>query len=1036
MKLSRFSVNRPVFTAMVMMIVLILGSVSLNRLPIDLMPKITYPTLTVRTSYPNAGPEKIEDLITRPIEGAVSAVPGVEEVTSTSLDGSSIVRIAFDWGVDLNEATNDIRDRLERILDKLPEEASRPTVFKFDLAQFPILILGVVSNLDPIEVRRIVDEQVKYRIERVPGVAAIDIWGGQEREIHIKIAANKVKALRLSFSEIIRSIKAQNTSIPTGTLKKGNYDLVVSTAGEYTHLNELRSTVVAIRDNVPIQLKDIAVVESSHKKLYRIVKINGKPGIRVAIRKQSLANTVDVAEAVLAELKTINRDLPHLNIIPLVNTSDYIQRSITNVARIAGYGGIFAILVLLFFLGSFRSTAIISTAIPISIIATFMLLYFAGFTINLMSLGGLAIGVGLIVDNSIVVLENIFRLRKANVPSFKAAIMGSEQVTSAIIASTMTTLVIFLPLLFIRDMAGIMFRQLAFVISFALLCSMGVALMLIPMLASKFMVKSVVGSKEKPIPEKSIAFHRFSASFFSGLENSYTALLIVCLKHKKKTVFLVLVVLLLSIGLVPFIGVEYMPAADESEVRVYATMDVGTHLDVLSDRFRKIEETVQKSVPEAKNMITRLGSSNWRGGGSHSGRMQISLKPVAERTRSSDDVANDLRRKLENIPGVKIRTRSGQGLFIFRMAFSGDDDRIQIDVRGYDIKSAGELSLQIKAIIEKVPGVTDVRLSLEAGRPEEKIIVDRERAAAMRLTVSDIAGTLQTILSGSSSGQFREGGKEYDILVKVKDAELMDIQDLLDLTVVNAVGEPIVLKNVVKVQQRSAPVQIQRKDQERVVTLSVNTLGRDMGSVLSDIRQSLSQLVLPRDFSIVYTGDYEAQQEAFQELLVSIVLAIVLVYMVLASLYESLRDPLIVLFSVPLAIIGVTLMLFLTDTTFNVQSYIGCIMLAGIVVNNAILLVDQINMIRSRADVSVNKAIVLAGRRRLRPILMTACTTILGMLPMSLGLFEGGETQAALARAVIGGLTSSTLITLVFVPILYALFDKWFPQKKFKKVKV
>lgn len=1033
MKISRFSVQRPVFTAMVMMIVMILGGVALNRLPIDLMPKITYPTLTVRSNYPNAGPQKIEDLITRPIEAAVSAVPGVEEVTSTSLDGSSIVRVSFDWHVDLNEAANDIRDRLERILDELPDEASRPTLFKFDLAQFPILILGVVSKLDPIEVRRIVDEQVKYRIERIPGVAAIDVWGGLEREIQVRVAADKVKALNLSFKEIINSIKAQNTSIPTGTLRRGNYDLVVSTAGEYTSLDELRDTVVAIRDGVAIQLKDIAEVESSHKKVYRIVRINGVPGIRIAVRKQSLANTVDVASDVLKELEAINRDLPYLNIISLVDTSDYIQRSITNVGMIAGYGGIFAILVLLFYLGSFRSTAIISTAIPISIIATFMFVYLAGFTINLMSLGGLAIGVGLIVDNSIVVLENIFRMRRAGVSSIKAAINGSEQVTSAIIASTMTTLVIFLPLLFIRDMAGIMFRQLAFVISFALLCSMGVALMLIPMLASRLMVKPVVGSKEKPQPDRGVIVHRIRTAFFTGLENNYTLLLAACLKHRKKTILLVVAVVGLSLGLAPFIGVEYMPAADESEVRVYATMDVGTHLDVLTETFESIEKTVRQSVPEAKSMITRLGSSHWRGGGSHSGRMQISLKPLAERTRSSDEVANDLRKKLENIPGVQIRTRSGQGLFIFRLAFSGDDERIQIDIRGYDLDQAETIAAQVKSIVETVRGVTDVRLSLESGRPEGRIIVDRERAAAMRLTVSDIAGTLQTILSGSAGGAYREAGKEYDIMVKVKDAENMRLADLLDLTVVNALGEPIVLKNVVQVQPANAPVQIQRKDQERVVTLSVNIIGRDMGSILTDIRERVSQLVLPRDFSIVYTGDYEAQQEAFQELLVSILLAIILVYMVLASLYESLRDPLVVLFSVPLAIVGVLLMLFLTETTFNVQSYIGCIMLAGIVVNNAILLVDQINLVRSRAQVSVNRAILIAGRRRLRPILMTASTTILGMLPMSLGLFEGGETQAALARAVIGGLASSTLITLVFVPVLYSQFEKWFPRRRFKR---
>ncbi|MBU3918178.1 efflux RND transporter permease subunit, partial [bacterium] len=1021
MKISRFSVLRPVFTTMVMLIVIILGSVALSRLPIDLMPKITFPTLSVITEYENAGPKEVEDLITRPIEQAVSAVPGVQSVTSTSSDGTSVVRVSFIWGTDLNEAANDIRDRLDRVISNLPDEAGRPTLRKFNLDQFPILIMGVTARLDPVEMRRIVEEQIGYRFERIDGVAAVDVWGGMEREIQVKVFPDKLKALGLSFKQIIDSIRSQNVSIPTGTLKRGSYDLVVTTAGEYSNLDDLRNTVVVVRDDVPIQLKEIATIKSDHKKIFNIIRINGKPGIRIAIRKQELANTVQVAEDVLKELEQIQKDIPQLTITPLVNTADYIESSITNVTTMAGYGGLFAILVFLVFLRNLRSTAIISTAIPISIIATFIFIYFAGFTINLMSLGGLAIGVGMIVDNSIVVLENIFRLRRDGADPKTAAINGSEEVTSAIIASTLTTLVIFLPLVFVRGIAGIMFKQLAAVISFSLLCSLMVALMLIPMLSSRLIPANVFSRRRSTAADKTAAEINKEHLFVRG----YQSLLRLALANRKTTVLLIFVMLLLSLTLIPFIGVEYMPAADEGEVRVNVDMDIGTRLDILDRQFNLVEKIVQDSVPETQNMVARLGASNWEGGGSHTGRLQITLKPLSQRSRSSEEIAVFLQKELAHIPGIQIRTRAGQGLFIFRLISGGDSERIQIDIRGYDLDKANSLAGVIRQRIENIQGITDVRLSYEAGRPEQQIFADRERAAQMKLSVSDIAGALQTILSGSQSGKFREEGREYDIVVSVKDAENMDISELLDLTIINSAGQSIMLKNVVTTAKRTAPASINRKDQQRTVTLSVNISERDMGSILKDIRTVLQTIVIPKDLNVAFSGDYEAQQEAFQELLIGIILAIVLVYMVLASLYESLRDPLLVLFSVPLAIIGVILMLFLTGTTFNVQSYIGCIMLAGIVVNNAILLVDHTNLLRERDGLPVNQAIVEAAGRRLRPIMMTASTTILGMVPLSLGILEGSETQASLARVVIGGLTSSTIITLIFVPVIYSLFEKW-----------
>ena len=482
-------------------------------------------------------------------------------------------------------------------------------------------------------------------------------------------------------------------------------------------------------------------------------------------------------------------------------------------------------------------------------------------------------------------------------------------------------------------------------------------------------------------------------------------------------------VLIGCLFLIPLVGVELMPASDESEVRVNAEMAVGTRLELVDNAFKKIEAIVQREVPEIDNTLSFIGGSTWRARGGNAGSMRIALKPVSQRTRSSNEIAKDLRRKLVFMPGVKIRTRAGRGLFLLRIGTSGDD-KVQVEVRGHDLETSDILARRVQEIIENVDGITDTQMSRETGTPEELIIIDRQKAADMKLTVSKIAKMLQTVISGASAGNYREGGNEYKIRVKLEGVEKKDLRDILDLPVTNAEGERVVLRNVINVRPRRGPMLIQRKDQERVVYVTANISDRDMGSILADIREGLKTVPVPRDFSIHFGGDYEEQQKAFRELLLSFVLALVLVYMVMASLYESLRYPFVVMFSVPLAVIGVILMLFLTDTTFNVQSYIGCIMLGGIVVNNAILLVDHINLLRNRDGFSVRDAIEEAGRRRLRPILMTAMTTTLAMTPLAVGIGEGGEAQAPMARAIIGGLFSSNLITLLVIPTVYSLFER------------
>ena len=1021
MNISHFSVHRPVLTVMVSLIVIIVGGVSLNRLSIDLMPDITYPTLSISTEYENASPEEIEELITRPIEEAMSAVPGVEEVTSVSAEGRSSVRVTFTWGTDLDAAANDIRDRLDRVIPLLPDDAERPSLRKFDLASFPILILGASSNLDPIQMRRIIDNQIKNRIERIPGVASLDVRGGLDREIHVNLNAEKLKALGLPIDQILNRIKEENINLPAGTLEQGLLDVTIRTPGIYNNLDELRNTVVAIREGVPIQLKEIAGVEDAWQKVTRIVRVNGRPGVRMAVNKQSGKNTVEVASAVLKEIERINQDMPQIQIIPIIDTSDYIKRSITNVGTTILYGGALAVFVLLLFLRNIPSTAIIATSIPISVIATFALMYFSGFTLNLMTLGGLALGVGMLVDNAIVVLENIYRLRESGQDAESAAVNGSHEVMAAVVASTLTTLVVFLPLIFVRGMSGIMFKQLSYVVSFSLGCSLAVALTLVPMLASRVRTPVIVDTGNGKVRGGWI--FRITGRFFSGLEKEYGNLLRFSLTHRILILGGALFLLIGSLLLVPLVGVELMPETDEGEVRISAETAVGTRIDVVDDIFKKIEEIVKREVPEIDNTVSLIGASTWRARGSNTGEMRIALKPVKERTRSSEQIAAVLRQKLMFLPGVKVRTRAGQGLFILRMGTAGAE-KVQVEVRGHDLEISDALARRVEEVVENVEGITDAKISRETGTPEELIIVDRQKAASMKLTVSKIANMLQTVISGTSASNFREGGDEYQILVKLKDAEKKDLKDILDLPITNAEGEPVVLRNVVQIIPKRGPVLIERKDQERVVYVAANISGRDMGSILDDIREGLRNVPVPRDFSILFGGDYEEQQKAFRELMMSFVLALVLVYMVMASLYESLRYPFVVMFSVPLAAIGVIMLLFLSNTTFNVQSFIGCIMLGGIVVNNAILLVDHINLLRRRDGLPVREAMEEAGRRRLRPILMTALTTILAMTPLALGIGEGAEAQAPMARAIIGGLLSSTLITLVLVPVVYALFER------------
>ncbi len=1031
MNLPRLSVRRPVFTTMVTLIVVVLGAVALGRLQIDLLPNIDVPRLTIRTGYEGASPEVMERLVTQIVEEIVATVPGVEEMTSTSSEGSSNVRVSFAPGTNIDTAAIDVQGRLEDELNEFPDDIAPPRVSKFDIASFPIVIIGISSDLDPVELTELVEDQIRYRFGRIPGVAQVDPWGGYNREVRIELDPDRIKALGLPLNGLLATIRDANLDLPTGTIEQGRYEVTLRAPAEFEDIETLKGLVVAVRDGVPVTLGQIADVRDTYERLTRIVRVNGKRGLRLAIRKESNANTVQVAEQVLAEIEAINHDFPQAHLVAVSNQGNFIERSIANVARSVLYGGALAVLVLLFFLRNVRSTMVIAISIPISILATLAVIYITGLTINLMTLGGLALGVGMMVDSSIVVLENIYRRREQehDEPA-AAAVKGTEEVGGAIIASTITTLVIFLPIIFVRGVTGMLFKEFAYVVVISLACSLFVALTMVPMLSSRLLKQPVRGGGVQGAPSWLRRAGAAAQQLFDGLDDFYHGILDGTLRHRAVTVVGSFLLLGLSVLLVPFIGSEFLPPSDEGEVDVSGEMEIGTRLDLVDRQTLKIEEVINETVPEAVALIANVGSSGWRPDSGARGSIDITLSPSTERQRTNTQVAEDLRQRLEGtIPGMVIRTRAPEGQNLLDRILP-DGGGLNVEVRGYELSTLDALANEVARHIADVPGVTDVDPGRRTGVPQERITVDRAKAADLGLSVRQIAEAMETAISGRLAGEYRAAGNSYPIRVQLKDAQQLSLDEILNLTLSTSGGQNVALRNLVTIDSGRGPILIDRKERQRTVTVEVNVGDRDLGSVAADIRARLDEIPRPVGYDLTVAGSYEEQQESFRELLLSIGLALMLVYMVLASQYESLRDPFVVMLSVPMAAIGVLVTLFITDTTLNVQSYIGCIMLGGIVVNNAILLVDQAGKLRVENKMHAHDAVVLAGRRRLRPILMTSATTMLGLLPLALGIGEGADAQAPLARAVIGGLLVSMLITLVLVPVAYTLIhpDRGHPQ--------
>lgn len=1031
MSLSRAAVNRPVMTTMFFLGLLILGAVSFTRLKVDLLPDIEFPSISITTAYEGAGPEEIETLITRPIERAVSTISGIERVNSMSTEGRSRVSLRFVWGTDLGEALNDVRAAVERAKNQIPEDADSPVVFKFDMGNMPIVFLGLGGRLDAPALRQLAEMELGPRLERLEGVASADVRGGLKREIHILLDVQRLKALNLTPDMVASALREQNRNVPVGVIEQFDDNILMRSVGEAKKVEDFDHIVVDVRTDAsgiktPVFLSEIARIVDTFEEQTTLVRINGMPGIRMSVSKQSDANTVEVADRVIDEIALINRDYAgRAEITVLEDTSEYIKDSISNVQTSILIGAALAILVLLFFLRDLRSTLIIATAIPISAIGIFTLMYQFGITLNLISFGGVALGIGMLVDNAIVILENIYQKLEAGEESHYAAVEGSREVAGAVVASTLTTLVVFVPVIFLTGFASIFFGQMAFVVGFALVCSLAVALTLVPMLSAKFL---------HPQSSQMSSAHGIIGQFLAAIERAYANVADWALAHPALTLVGAGLMLAGSLALSPMIGTELMPEEDQSAVRIMVEMPAGTRLEVTEVAVREIETRLPKLVPEMHTMRTVVGTPGaWSSSGEETGTIEVTLVKPSKRTRSSDEIANTVRGAVSKIiPGASVRVMAGGGLWILRV-LRGGGERLEVQIRGDDLQVGDKLSGEMKQLMESVDGVASAFVSRTPGVQELQLIPDRQKLAALGITPAMVARQIQTYIQGTRATVFRAQGDEFNVIVRLAHVDRDGVDAVLEAPIVLPGVGTIPLREVVTVRPAASPQNIDRENQRRIISLSAILTGeRDLGSITTELRERIQATEMPDGFHVLVQGETEEQAKTFVGLIVGLMLAVLLVYMVMAAQFESFIQPLYIMFSIPFAAIGVLAMLAATGTTFNMQSFLGCIVLVGIVVNNAIVLIDYINLLRTEQEYNVLEAVKITVRRRLRPILMTSATTILALVPVALGWGEGGETQAPLARVVIGGLFVSGAISLVVIPVIYNAIEGWRERRALK----
>ena len=1022
MKIPEFSVNKKVTTAMLAMILVVLGTIAFFQLGLDFFPDLEFPTVSVITTYRGASSEDIENMITRPLEQIINSVSRVKKVNSLTIEGASVIMVEFEWGTTLDFAAQDVRDQIGLYQSYLPEEAADPLVVKFNFSQFPIIFGGITADMPTVELKDIIEDEVAPRLERIDGVASVQVFSTEEREILVDVDKSALESINISLDQILLALRMENLNLPAGHVVERHEEFLIRTLGEFESVEDIEKTIVGASQNgQPVYLRDVAEVRDGLKETRFISRIQREKGVIYTISKRSGANTVITANAVKDELARIQQTLPEdIEFWPFMDQADMVQQVINRTGSNALVGGILAIFFLFVFLRNWRPTLTIALAIPLSVITTFIALYLAGYTINLLTLGGLALGIGMLVDNSVVVIENIFRHLEEGENRDEAAKKGASEVGMAITASTLTTIAVFFPMVFAKGITGKLTQGLALSITFALLASLFVALTIVPMVAS-LIFKANKNKNDESISEKKIEFEK--------ARNFYRKLLHKSLKKRGLVLASVLGLFVLSFFIAPFLGTEFMPAQDQDMLILNVKMPVGTSIEE-TNRVVGLVEEVLAQQPEVKTVSAQIGSaaeedpSDLAGGfsnsGTHEGIVWVGLTPQTERKYSDLEILERIRNKLPQLRGVKF-----EAMDMSQMMMGGSGAPVEIKIFGKDIYQLREIADNIVDRIQGVEGLRDIAHTFSQGKPEYQIRINREQASRMGLMVSQIANTIQIASLGTVATRYREGNDEVDIRVRFGKLSRDSLNDIKNIPIMTPANQMVRLDQVASIFQGEGPIQIDRENQARVVTVLANIAERDLGSVVKDIKERLSGVDrgLPPGYFIEFGGQYEDMQDAFVIMAGAFALAILLVYMIMASQFESFRHPFVIMFTIPLALFGVIIALLVSGKPISLPVLIGFIMLGGIAVNNGIVMVDYINQLKRRG-LEKKEAILQACAVRLRPVLITAFTTILGMLPMAISTSQGSEMRAPMAITVVGGLIATTLLTLFVIPIIYSMIDR------------
>jgi hydrophobe/amphiphile efflux-1 (HAE1) family protein len=1035
--LTRASLRNPVAVLMAAIAVCVLGVQSLTRIPVDLFPNITIPMVVVGVVYPGAGPRDIEASVTMPLERAISSVPNISYIESSSRQGIGTVRAYFGWGANVDVGASDCIQKVQQIMSSLPQGAQPPFVIKMDMSNFAVVGLTLSGGgLDDRGLYDLAYNVIQPQLEHVPGVSNATIAGGATRQIQVLADRAALESRGLSASDLVTSLSTANFLLPSGNLRVGEVDYNVFASTQIDEVERFGDVVVRLGSDArsPVFVRDVARVIDGAEDQTNLFRVNGTSGVGLWVRKQPGANTVDVVDAVLAALPTLHGLPPGVALSPTFDQSTYIRNSVKSLANEALMGGLLAIAVILLFLRAIRPTLVIGLSIPLSILGTFLLLYFVGGqSLNIFTLGGLALGVGRLVDDSIVVLENVFRHRSLGKSPMQAAAAGAAEVAMPVLASTIATIAVFFPVVFLTGISKQLFIPLTVTIVFALAASYVVSMAVIPPLTLRFVKpERLVTVTSASVVDRLLA--RWKGAF-DALDEGYAWVLRVALRHR----LAVLVIILASFGgamsLFGRLGTEFFPKTDESQFVVGLKAPVGTRVEVTSGLVSEIEQAVVDALGReyvvavmADCGVRQSGAGAMFGGnsGPHAGNVRVRLVQPEQRPFSDKEAVELVRARLAGkLPGAQVYFDVGG--IVQRIMNFGSEAPLDVEILGYDMDAARAVTQRVRELLEGTPGATDVRVSREDTYPELDIDIDREKAAVLGFTTRDVAQTVLTSVAGNVNipGVFTDPqtGREYWVVVRLENDDRDALDDLEDVPLATRAGAMLPLRTVASITPSAGPIQIDRKYQERVVHVTGNVRGRPLGDVASEVEAGLAALDLPEGFTVRLGGERAQQAESFRSLFTALMLALMLVYMTLAAQFRSLLEPFIVMFSVPMGLIGVVLALYLTDTPLSVNAFMGIIMMVGIVVSNGILLVEFAN-VQQRQGLSAVDAVVEAGRTRLRPILMTTLTTLLGLLPMAIGVGEGSESNVPLARAVVGGLTVSTVFTLVLVPTLYTLLRR------------